>query len=253
MWDWFIDILTQILSALQQLCGDWGLAVIILTLVIRILIIPLMNKSTESTAKMQVLQPKMQEIRDKYSDDPQRMNEELKKFYSENHFNMFGGCLPVVLQMPVFFGLFTVASALPKDAHFFSLLPTIAVSPGAMFNEVGLGGSWVYILLVVSFSVLTFIPMIIGAAADTQEQRTQKLTMGVVMGVFMLWIGWTVPTAVLLYYNTSGLWQIVQQKLVTDKVIARARKEAEERLKNAPVEVNVVRKEKKERPHKKSK
>lgn len=110
-----------------------------------------------------------------------------------------------------------------------------------------------YILLVVSFSVLTFIPMIIGAAADTQEQRTQKLTMGVVMGVFMLWIGWTVPTAVLLYYNTSGLWQIVQQKLVTDKVIARARKEAEECLKNAPIEVNVVRKEKKERPHKKSK
>ena len=95
--------------------------------------------------------------------------------------------------------------------------------------------------------------MVIGASADTQEQRTQKLTMGAVMGVFMLWIGWTVPTAVLLYYNTSGLWQIIQQKLVTDKVIARAKQEAQERLNSAPVEVNVVRKDKKERPHKKSK
>ena len=64
MWDWFIGILTQILELLQSLCGDWGLAVIILTLIIRVLLIPLMTKSTESSAQMQVLQPKMQEIKD---------------------------------------------------------------------------------------------------------------------------------------------------------------------------------------------
>ena len=67
----------------------------------------------------------------------------------------------------------------------------------------------------------------------------------------MLWFGWTVPTAVLLYYNTSSVWQIIQQKLVTDRVMARVKKETEEKMKNQSVQPDVVRKEKKNRPHKK--
>ena len=71
------------------------------------------------------------------------------------------------------------------------------------------------------------------------------------MSLMMLWFGWTCPAAVLLYYVTSSLWQVAQQKLVTQRVMEKAKKDAEERAKNAPGEVNVVRKEKKQRPHKK--
>lgn len=251
MWDWFIGILTQILELLQSLCGDWGLAVIILTLIIRVLLIPLMTKSTESSAQMQVLQPKMQEIKDKYADDPARMNEEMQKFYSEHKFNMLGGCLPTLLQMPIFFGLFTVASKIPQDASFFNILPSISLSPQTVFEQQGLSGAAIYILLVITFSVMTFIPMVITSSTTSSQQRSQTITMGAVMSVFMLWFGWTVPTAVLLYYNTSSVWQIIQQKLVTDRVITRVKKETEEKMKNQSVQPDVVRKEKKNRPHKK--
>ena len=84
------------------------------------------------------------------------------------------------------------------------------------------------------------------------DQRMQSITMGAVMSIMMLWFGWSCPAAVLLYYVTSSLWQVAQQQLVTNKVMETARKEAEEAAMNKPVEVNVVRKEKKPRPHKKN-
>ena len=91
MWDWFVNFLTNVLAWLASLVGDWGLAVIILTFIIRLLIMPLMTKSTASTAKMQVLQPKLQEIQERYADDPERMQKEMTAFYAENKFNPLGG------------------------------------------------------------------------------------------------------------------------------------------------------------------
>ena len=152
------------------------------------------------------------------------MNEEMQKFYSEHKFNMLGGCLPTLLQMPIFFGLFTVASKIPQDASFFNILPSISLSPQTVFEQQGLSGAAIYILLVITFSVMTFIPMVITSSTTSSQQRSQTITMGAVMSVFMLWFGWTVPTAVLLYYNTSSVWQIIQQKLVTDRVMARVKK-----------------------------
>lgn len=253
MWDVFIGLLTQVLATLKDVCGDWGMAVIILTLIIRVLLTPLMTKSTESSARMQALQPQMQAIKDKYADDPVRMNEELQKFYAEHKFNVLGGCLPMLLQMPVFFGLFTVASRIPENASFYGILPTIALSPAKMFETYGLAEAAIYIFLVVLFAVNTFIPMVMNLKNNSQDQRTQSITMGVVMSAFMLWFGWTVPTAVLLYYNTSSLWQIVQQKLVTDRVMKRVKEETEAQLAGKPIEIDVVRKEKKDRPRKKEK
>lgn len=95
MWDWFVNFLTQVLAFLANNCGDWGIAVIILTVIVRLLIMPLMTKSTASTARMQALQPLLQEIQDKYQDDPVRMNEEMRKFQAEHNFNPLGGCLHV--------------------------------------------------------------------------------------------------------------------------------------------------------------
>ena len=76
--------------------------------------------------------------------------------------------------------------------------------------------------------------------------------MGVVMAVWMVWIGWNLPSGVLLYYNTSALWQVAQQQLITKRVMADAKAEAEAKLAERPIEVNVTRKENKRRPHKKS-
>ena len=252
MWDWFVNFLTQVLAFLANTCGDWGVAVIILTVIIRILIMPLMTRSTASTARMQALQPLLQELQEKYADDPVRLNEEMRKFQAEHNFNPLGGCLPMFLQMPVFFALFTVARNVPADAHFLNILPSLSVSVREAIALFGISGAMVYIIFDIAFGLLTLIPMVFNSRTMTDEaQRQQSLVMGVMMGVMMIWFGLSVPAAVLLYYNTSAIWQIVQQQLVTNRVMEKVKAEEAERLAAQPVKVDVVRKERKSRPEKK--
>lgn len=252
MWDWFINFLTWVLSSLQGFLGDWGLAVIVLTFIIRLALTPLMTKSAASTARMQLAQPRIQEIQERYADDPQRQGEELRKLYSEIKFNPVGGCLPMFLQMPIFFALFTVARNVPAEASFYNILTSLASSCSQMIATSGVGGAVVYIIFDLLFGVLTFIPMLFNTTGQSGDQRNQSIIMGGVMAIMMVWFGWNVPAAVLLYYNTSAIWQVVQQRFITQRIIAKDKAEMEARLVDQPVEVDVVRKERKKRPHKKA-
>ena len=93
--------------------------------------------------------------------------------------------------------------------------------------------------------------MLFNTQAQSNDNRSQTIMMGGVMAVMMVWFGWSVPSAVLLYYNTSAIWQVIQQRFITSRVMKQAREEAEARLIDAPVEVDVVRRERKKRPRKK--
>lgn len=252
MWEWFIGFLTSVLSGIEGFVGDWGLAVIILTVIIRLLLTPLMAHSTKSTARMQVMQPKLQEIQERYADDPVRQTEEMRKIYADMKFNPLGGCLPLFLQMPVFFGLFSVARDVPSDASFFNILPSISVSCSQMFEAGDILAALPYLIIVALFGVLTFVPMALNTSMQDSAQRSQTMTMAAIMSVMMLVFGWGVPAAVLLYYVTSSLWQVVQQKVITQRVMEKAKAEAEAEAANKPIEVDVVRREKKPRPHKKN-
>lgn len=257
MWDWFVDLLRTVLQSLAQFSGDWGLAIIILTVIIRLLVMPLMTKSTASSARMQALQPKMKEIQERYADDPERQSEELRKFYAENKFNPLGGCLPILLQMPIFIALFSVIRNIEfisgGAASFYNIVPDLAVGPAQVIAESGIPAAAIYIFLDVLFGLLTLIPLMLNtqAGTDPQQQRTSRI-MGVFMAVWMVWIGWNLPSGVLLYYNTSALWQVAQQQLITKRVINEAKAQAEAQMANRPIEVEVVRKDRKKRPHKKS-
>ena len=251
MWDWFVSFLTSVLSALAGMTGDWGVAVIILTFLVRLLIMPLMTKSTASTARMQVLQPKLQEIQERYADDPERQMQEMRKFQAENNFNPLGGCLPMLIQMPVFFALFTVARNVPADASFLNIMPSISMSVREAVAAFGISGAIVYLLFDVGFGAMTLAQMLININNVPEEQRQQNIMMGVMMGVMMVWFGWSVPAAVLLYYVTSALWQVIQQQIVTKRVTERVKAETQAKLDSQPVEINVVRRERKPRPKKK--
>ena len=141
MWDWIVQILFQALQLIQGFAGDWGLSIIILVVIIRLALTPMMLKSTKSTARMQVLQPKLMEIQERYADDPQRQAEEMQKFYSENKFNPFGGCLPLLIQMPIMIALFNLLrdlghyfpSAAEQGFSFFNILPNLVMSPSQAF------------------------------------------------------------------------------------------------------------------------
>ena len=84
MWDWFINFLTEVLRFIVGFCGDWGLAIILLTFIIRLILSPLQIKSTKSTTRMQLLQPQLQELQERYADDPERLGQETRKLYAEN-------------------------------------------------------------------------------------------------------------------------------------------------------------------------
>lgn len=255
MWDWFTNFLTWVLEGIADFVGDYGLAVIILTVIIRLILTPLMTKSSASNARVQAMQPKLQEIQERYADDPVKQSEELRKVYSSMNYNPMTGCLPMLLQLPIFFGLFSVVQEVPEDASFFNILPSISMSVSEVIEASGWVEAIPYIIFDVAFGVLTFIPMFLNLKNQPEEQRTTTLVTGIIMSLLMLWFGWSCPAAVLLYYVTSSTWQLIQQQLITKRVMDKAKAEAEEAMRQASptVEVTVDRREKKKRPHKKSK
>ena len=258
MWDWIVQILLQILRFIQGFASDWGLSIIILTVIVRLILTPLLLKSTKSTARMQVLQPKLMEIQQKYADDPQRQAEEMQKFYSENKFNPLGGCLPLLIQMPILLALFTLLRNLPGYIgesgvvfSFYNIMPDLTTTPGAQWAN-GIATALPYLISLILFGILTVIPSLYQSHNQTGQQASSMRTMALVMGIMMLWLGWNLPAGVLLYYDISSLWQVAQQIFVTRRVMEKAKAEEEERLAHAPIEVDVVRREHKARPRKKN-
>lgn len=258
MWDWIVQILLQILRFIQGFASDWGLSIIILTVIVRLILTPLLLKSTKSTARMQVLQPKLMEIQQKYADDPQRQAEEMQKFYSENKFNPLGGCLPLLIQMPILLALFTLLRNLPGYIgesgvvfSFYNIMPDLTTTPGVQWAN-GIATALPYLISLILFGILTVIPSLYQSHNQTGQQASSMRTMALVMGIMMLWLGWNLPAGVLLYYDVSSLWQVAQQIFVTRRVMEKAKAEEEERLAHAPIEVDVVRREHKARPRKKN-
>ena len=103
---WLENILKWILNMLYRVVPNYGVAIIIITIIVKALLYPLTRKSFESTAKMQTLQPKMQELREKYKDNPQKLNQEMAAMYKKEGVNPLGGCLPLLLQFPFFIAMF---------------------------------------------------------------------------------------------------------------------------------------------------
>ena len=252
MWDWIIRALAQCIGFFEGFIGDWGLAIIILTIIVRLLLLPLTIKQQKSMADMQVLQPLLQEIQTKYAGDPQRLNEEMMKFYSEHKFNPLAGCLPMLIQMPIFFALFSVlrnlGSMYPDSTSFsfFNILSDLTISPGTAFGTMGLMGAMPYIIFTLLFSVLTFLPMLM-----QKQSNSMTKTMGLVMGVFMLWVGWSSPAGVVLYWVTSSAWGVIQQFIIFKQKDHEVEVKQEKELATKPVEVDVVRRTHKQRPRKK--
>jgi YidC/Oxa1 family membrane protein insertase len=129
IWDTLLKGLGSILSFFYDVVPSYGVAIILLTVLVRIVLIPLTIKQTRSMQEMQRIQPKVKDLQRKYKGNRQKMNEELMKLYKEHQVNPLGGCLPLLLQLPVFFALFSVlntpvrAAALPAEDLSASSLP----------------------------------------------------------------------------------------------------------------------------------
>ena len=103
---WLENILKFALNSISRVVPNYGIAIIILTLIVKVLLWPLTHKSYESTARMQAMSPKIQELKEKYKDNPQKMNAETAALYKKEGINPLGGCLPMLLQFPFFIAMF---------------------------------------------------------------------------------------------------------------------------------------------------
>ncbi|MBQ9020623.1 MAG: YidC/Oxa1 family membrane protein insertase [Eggerthellaceae bacterium] len=260
MWDAFKDFIFWGIQAVYGFVGDWGMAIILVTILFRVLLIPLMRGQIKSSYQMQKMQPVIQEIQEKYKDDPMRLQEETQKLYAEAKFNPIAGCLPILLQMPIFMALFQVLREMPSymekfnlsssSYEFYNLISNLTLSPADAFSQ-GVGTFIPYLILLIIFAGATFLPMIIQQLnAPNSQQRRQTLMISAFMSVFMLFIGWSSPGGVLLFWGVSSLIGVAQQQLTTRALKRADEKKAAEIVETEPVKVDVTRKTKKKRPTK---
>ncbi len=259
MWDAILDGGFAIIQFFYNFVHDWGMSIIIVTIIFRGILTPLVVRQAKSNFKMQKVQPQMQELQKRFANDQQRLGEEMRKLYSEAKFNPLAGCLPMLLQMPLFIIFFQVLRSMAdrvgdSNYQFYGLVPDLVMSPSDAW-AVGFGTFVPYVILLLIFALATFMPMMIQQIRHpnngTNSQGRTTLIMGVVMTVIMLWIGWGSPAGVLLYWGTSSLLGIAQNQGTMAYMRHKDRVEEEETVDVRPVAVDVTRRVKKARPTKK--
>lgn len=200
-WAWFIaKPLFWLLTTIQKIVGNWGLAIIGVTIVVKSLLYPLTKAQYTSMAKMRMLQPKIQEMRDRFGDDRQRMSQEMMKLYKEEKVNPMGGCLPILIQMPIFIALYwTFMEAVElRHAPFFGWIQDLSAQDPY------------YILpLLMGASMFLLQKMSPTPVADPMQQKVMTF-MPVIFTVFFLWF----PSGLVLYWLTSNLITIAQQWVI---------------------------------------
>jgi YidC/Oxa1 family membrane protein insertase len=199
-WNWIAPIskvIFFIFTGIHRVVPNYGVVIIIFSIIMMVVFFPLTFKSQASMRRMQKLQPKMDAIRKKYKDDPQKMNAEIMKLYTQNKVNPVGGCLPLLLQMPIFFALYAV------------LRSTIELR-GAPFML------WIKDLS--ARDPYFILPVIMGIAMFVQQKFTitdprQKM-MTYFMPIFLVFIFARLPSGIVLYWLVYNLLSIVQQYLI---------------------------------------
>lgn len=255
MWDGILNGCAAALYELAKLVGDWGLAIIIVTLIIRLLLFPIQRKQLKSSFQMQQVQPRMQEIQKLYAGDQVKIQQEMQKLYQETGFNPLAGCLPMLIQMPIFIILFQVLrdkigqyAGGELSVSFYNILPNLTQTVPDAFNQ-DIIYSIPYIIMMVLFIGLSVTPMILQMKQNPQNRSQMTMMMGI-MGIMFTWMAFISPAGVMLYWALSSGFALAQQ-LITQRVLKKEAAEKEEAAPAKPIKVNVERREKKKRPTKK--
>jgi len=274
----FFELFAGALAAFYALIPSFGVAIILLTLAVRVLLLPLSIKQTKSMREMQVIQPEVKKLQTKHKNDRQKLNEEMMKLYKEHGVNPFGGCLPLLMQMPLFIGLYqvvrlnlrymgykvsdAVAAGFVPIAGATGLLLTLQQSklaqdllhpvtrvevnqflPGMRLDcsflqawqgvgtetvetSCGAGNPFLsslpYLLLIAVMGFTTYYQqrqLMAGRGAQDQQAQQMQMIMRFMPILLMAFaigipIGPGFPAGVVLYWVTTNIWTIVQQKII---------------------------------------
>lgn len=190
--------------------SSYGVVIILLTLIVRIILTPLTISQTKSMAKMQKIQPQLKEIQKKYKEDKQKMQEEVMQFYKKHNVNPLSGCLPLILQMPVFFALFqALRDPSPIVTDVIGRITINGVpNPAYNFLWLNLNERDPYFILV----ILMVGTMFLTTKMTTTDPKQAVITY--IMPLVFGFISWQFPSGILVYWVTTNIWSIGQQWVV---------------------------------------
>jgi YidC/Oxa1 family membrane protein insertase len=203
-----VDVANSVLTFFHDDVGvSWGIAIILLTIVTRIVILPLSLKQIRSMRSLQAHQPEIKKLQEKYKDDRQRMQRELMAFYQENKINPFASCVPLLLQLPVFFALFSLL----RSNEFKNELNAPGSNPdflGIPLDAAATGAALI-ILLVLYFATMVGSTSIMAASAEG-NQRLLMYALPVFFTPFVI----NFPAGLVIYWITTNVWTMGQQWVV---------------------------------------
>jgi YidC/Oxa1 family membrane protein insertase len=237
--DWgFLFFLTRPIFWLVELFygwfGNFGLAILGLTLTVRLVMFPLANKSYESMSKMRTLQPKMEELKKKHPDDPAAQQKELMALYQKEKINPLAGCLPLLLQIPVFYAVYKMLFVTIEMRHepFFGWIRDLsAPDPSMIWNLFGLlpwdptslpvigtylAGTFALSILAIFYGLTMWLQMAMSPPAPDPMQRRIFQLMPIVFTFIMA----TFPAGLLIYWAWSNILTIIQQYVIMHRLKA---------------------------------
>ena len=201
-----------LLSWIHKLVGNWGIAIIILTVIIKLLFYPLSAASYRSMAKMRVLAPKLQRLKDLYGDDRQRMQQAMMELYKTEKINPLGGCMPILVQIPVFIALYWVLLASVELRHAPFML---------WIDDLSVPDPW-FVLPILMAATMWIQTMLNPEPPDPVQAKVMKI-MPIVFSIFFFFF----PAGLVLYWLVNNVLSIAQQWQITrmmERESAAARK-----------------------------
>ena len=201
---WFIaQPIFWLLEQIHKLLGNWGWSIIMLTVIIKLIFFPLSAASYRSMARMRAVAPKLQALKEKYGDDRQKMSQGMMELYKKEKINPLGGCLPILVQMPVFLALYWVLleSVEMRQAPWLLWITDLAIKDP-------------YFILPLIMGVTMFIQQQLNPTPpDPMQARVMKL-MPIIFTFFFLWF----PAGLVLYWVVNNVLSIAQQWYITRQI-----------------------------------
>lgn len=225
------DLLGNILRIMYDIVQNYGIAIILFTIFVKLLLLPLTIKQTKSTKAMQDIQPKLQEIQTKYKDKPEKQQQEIMKLYKEADINPMAGCLPLFIQMPILIGLFSVlrepwnygifesqAAYQAADTSFLFLSNLTEAGNFATIFTTGI--SVENLIMAILSGSSAYIMQMTMMSTDPKQQETMKTMTYVMTAMSFVW-GYTFPAGLALYWVVSNIFSIAQYYLVVSPLKAK--------------------------------
>ena len=222
---WFYFLTKPIFHVLHYLhaaVGNYGIAILILTLIVKALFFPLANKSYKAMSQMKRLQPEMMKLRERFGEDRAKMNQELMGLYKREKVNPVSGCLPIVVQIPVFFALYKVlfVSIEMRHAPFYGWIHDLsAPDPTSFFNLFGLlPFTPPHFLMIGIWPLLMGLTMFLQTKLNPQPADPMQAKVMLMLPLMFIFLFATFPAGLVIYWTWNNLLSITQQWLIMKRM-----------------------------------